>query len=190
MFKIEIKKDKEITNYSEFKTEQECIDWAKEQKFDLEPKKTLRKDAIDSNLSIEGLDPIFETDPTTKQDLVFYMIPPTQTANVEDISPQKFQELSEQESSEAVDLSVSLKKYIRYLNKQKLKLGEWDEKVFVEFITSKDVAISERLLNQASLSSYKKSIPAVMSFYKENDVLPILQKIDSHIKKWQELGVL
>jgi hypothetical protein len=30
MFKIEIKKDKEITNYSEFKTEQECEIWREE----------------------------------------------------------------------------------------------------------------------------------------------------------------
>ena len=30
MFKIEIKKDKEITNYSEFQTETECLNWKNE----------------------------------------------------------------------------------------------------------------------------------------------------------------
>ena len=191
MFKIEIKKDENITNSAEYKTEKECVTWLKENNFKTEPRKIRRLEAIKQGLDIKGLDPIIETEDFggVKVEVIYLMFPPIESYLITDTFENEKKLLALKESEEALDLANKLKIQVRTLNKEKLRLGIWPKETFFEFIASPDIAALERSLSQASLGTYLSLLSKASKFYEVSELLTIEQQIKAHIQKWELLGV-
>lgn len=191
MFKVDIKKDNIVTNSAKFKTEIECLNWVEENKFKTQPRKIRRLEAIKLGLDIKGLEPIIEVETVAgiSVEVIYFMFPSLEEMVVENNETEDSKALRTQESREAILLVEELKIQIRTLNKEKLGLSVWSKEVFLDFISSPDIAAIERSLNQASLGTYLSLLPKAEKFYTKEEILGIAVQVTDHINKWQQLGV-
>jgi hypothetical protein len=190
MFKIEIKLNGVLTNYSEFTTEDLCIAWMRQNNFAVDEVKVYRSEALEQGLSLVGKTPLFEPAPLGGEEKVYYMFPAPQTYTITNIDQEIQKKNEATESKEAIALTTSIKEQIRTLNKRKLRDGVWTAETFNAFISSTLIAQAERALGQASLGGYLSLIPQATAFYTEEEITVIADQVNQHVQKWAAKGVV
>lgn len=104
-----------------------------------------------------------------------------------DITGEEIQKAIYAESAEAFYLCEKIKSIVRVINKEKLSAGEWDSATFTKFLQSAEIQILERLLNQASLGSYKKAAMSLKEFYSEDQIKSIVGMVVEHEEKHKNI---
>lgn len=188
-YRVQIKNSNlEVTNQASFDTNQECLDWVAAQGFKVNAVKTLRQVCLANGVDISELTPIIET--VNGVDVVSYMVPPSQSYTITNLSAENAVALRLKESLEADDLCKTLKAEIRALNKKKLADAVWDSSTFSAFVASPVIAQARMALADGSLNYYKAAALQSTAFYTQPEIDAIIAKVDAHIAKWTALGVL
>lgn len=191
MFNISIyNSENKMTNESVFETEEICMAWAKDQKFDLDIKEIYDFDLIKYGYNKDDMPKeieFYEVDSLTDQKYKVYFIPPTEKYIIKNIDSEIQDQKETDESEESFVLVQKLKAHIRKINKKKIKSGEWPVETFLKFIQSVDIAQAERALNQASWKTYKSLVIKAAEFYTPDEMGFIIGLIELHEEKWQSV---
>ena len=187
MYKCTVKnKNNEITNQRVDESQAALMAWATQ--FVTTPRKLSRRELL-AEKRIPG-DYEMEVTQVGGEDVVRYIVPAELSVEIVDYTAEYQAELEALESLEAADLFQQLKVWIRATNKNKLRTGVWSEAKFMEFISSPTIANAERALNQASLKTYKSLVLQSTAFYTQEEIASVVAKLDAHINKWLEKGVV
>lgn len=188
MYKAIVKTNNQVTNTSDvFMYPEQAQEWVLSQGFDIVPKKMKRSDALAQGIDVASLEPIIED--SLGYQIVYYMIPATQTYEIKDVTQEIQAENELLESKEAIILKNELQSEIRALNKRKLRSGQWDQAKFIAFVSSPLIKDIERALNQASFGTYASLVYQATEFYTPEEIQQIIGKVLQHVQKWQAKGV-
>ena len=118
-------------------------------------------------------------------DVIEYKVDAEYSIEVLDATAEYAEELAEQESSEAFQLSMQLKIKIRALNIKKLKSGAWNAGKWNQFRNDATMKQIQAAIDTASFNEAKVLVQSVNEdYYSADEKSKILSAIDAHLAKW------